>query len=211
MKKTLLFLAAITALSFSSCDLIDDLTDSDSVDGDQSTMGEVGSEVSAFDIPGVAGAKATVTSIKDGISTFSGEAKITDPALLNIISNIPEFTVVGDKVSVSGLKFQVTKEGVASKIDAFPGTLVKYDSKVGDKYTVFPGVEREVISKSTDDDYPYGFMYIKVIKVEEPAGLIPGVNKIVYVANHKFGIVGLELTLDDATTKSFSFSGNAEN
>jgi hypothetical protein len=211
MKKLLFLTAAIVAISFSSCDLIDEVINDDSVKGDQSTMGEVGAEVSAFDIPGVEGAKATVTNLKDGISTFSGEAKITDPGLLNIISNIPEFTVTGDKVSVSGLKFQVTKEGVASKIDAFPGTIVKYDSKVGDKYTVVPGVEREVTYKSTDDDYPYGFMYIKVLKVEEPSGLIPGVSKIVYIANHKFGIVGLELTTDDGATKSFTFMGAEEN
>jgi hypothetical protein len=211
MKKFALFFAAFIALTISSCDLIDSLTDKDSVDGDQSTMGQVGSEVSAFDVPGIEGAKATVVSLDGGISSFSGEAKITDPALLNLISNIPEFTVTGDKISVTGLKFQVTKEGIASKVPAFPGTIVKYDSKVGDKYKVIEGVEREVTSKSTDDDYPYGFMLIKVMKVEESPSIIPGVSKMVYIANHKFGIVGLEVTLDDNTTKSFSISGNTEN
>jgi hypothetical protein len=211
MKKSALLVAALIALSFSSCDLIDSLTDKDSVDGDQSTMGQVGAEVSAFDIPGVEGAKATVVNLDGGISSFTGEAKITDPALLNLISNVPGFTVNGDKISVTGLEFQVTKEGIASKVPEYPGTLVKYDSKVGDKYKVTGGVEREVISKSTDDDYPYGYMYIKVMKVEESPSLIPGVSKIVYIANHKFGIVGLEVTLDDNTTKSFSIWGSTEN
>lgn len=211
MKKSALIVAALIALSFSSCDLIDSLTDKESVDGAQSTMGEVGAEVTASEIPGISEAKATVVNLDGGISSFTGEAKISDPAILNLISNIPEFSVVGDKVSVTGLEFQVTKEGIASKVPSFPGTIVKYDSKVGDKYKVTGGVEREVISKSTDDDYPYGFMYIKVMKVEESPSIIPGVSKMVYIANHKFGIVGLEVTLDDNTTKSFTIWGSTEN
>jgi hypothetical protein len=174
-------------------------------------MGEVGAEVSSSDVPGVQNAKATVETLEDGISSFTGEATITDPALLNIISNIPEFSVSGNKVSVSGLKVKVTKEGIESKIPSFPGIIVKYDSKVGDKYSVSDGVEREVISKSDVDEYPYGFYLIKVMKVEESPSVIPGVSKMVYVANHKFGIVGLEVTFSDNTTANFTIWGSVEN
>jgi len=207
MKTTGLIVAAFIAFSLSSCSSIDD----DSINGDQSSMGEVGAEVYSYDVPGVENAKATVTSLEDGISSFSGEATITNPAILNIISNIPEFSVSGNKVTVSGLKVKVTKEGIESKIPSFPGIIVKYDSKVGDKYSVSNGIEREVISKSTDDDYPYGFFYIKVMKVEESPSVIPGVRKLVYIANHKFGIVGLEVIYDDNTNSSFIVGGSTEN
>jgi hypothetical protein len=208
MKTTTLIVAAFIALFFCSCSLFEkDL----SVDGEQSTMGEVGAEVSSSDVPGVTNAKATVETLEDGISRFTGEATITDPAILNIISNIPEFTVSGNKVTVSGIKVKVTKEGIESKIESIPGIIVKYDSKVGDKYPVANGIEREVISKSNVDEYPYGFYLIKVMKVEESPSIIPGVSKMVYVANHKFGIVGLEVTYDDGTTSTYTIWGSAEN
>lgn len=208
MKTTTLIVAAFIALFFSSCSLFEkDL----SIDGEQSIMGEVGAEISSSDVPGVTNAKATVETLEDGISRFSGEATITDPAILNIISNIPEFSVSGNKVTVSGIKVKVTKEGIESKNESLPGIIVKYDSKVGDKYPVANGIEREVISKSNVDEYPYGFYLIKVMKVEESPSIIPGVSKMVYVANHKFGIVGLEVTYDDGTTASYTIWGSKEN
>jgi len=208
MKTTTLIVAAFVALFFGSCSLLDkDL----SVDGEQSTMGEVGANVTSSDVPGVQNAKATVETLDGGISRFTGEATITDPAILNIISNIPEFSVSGNKVTVSGIEVKVTKEGIESKMASLPGIIVKYDSKVGDKYPVANGIEREVISKSNVDEYPYGFWLIKVMKVEESPSVIPGVSKMVYVANHKFGIVGLEVTYDDGTTSTYTIWGSTEN
>jgi hypothetical protein len=211
MKTSALIVAAFIALSFGSCSLIDSLTNKDSIDGEQSDMGQVGAEVSSSDIPGVTNARATVTTLDGGISKFTGEATITDPALLNIVSNIPEFTVIGNTVSVSDLEVKVTKEGIESKIPSFPGIIVKYDSKVGDKYKVANGVERKVISKSDVDEYPYGYYLIKVMKVEESPSIIPGVTKMVYIANHKFGIVGLEVTFSDGTTTTFTIWGSTQN
>ena len=211
MKTSALIVAAFIALSFGSCSLIDSLTNKDSIDGEQSDMGQVGAEVSSSDIPGVTNARATVTTLDGGISKFTGEATITDPALLNIVSNIPEFTVIGNTVSVSDLEVKVTKEGIESKIPSFPGVIVKYDSKVGDKYKVANGVERKVISKSDVDEYPYGYYLIKVMKVEESPSIIPGVTKMVYIANHKFGIVGLEVTFSDGTTTTFTIWGSTQN
>jgi len=41
------------------------------------------------------------------------------------------------------------------------GVLVKYDSKVGDSYSMEGSdKKREVVSKSTTDDYPYGLFDI---------------------------------------------------
>jgi hypothetical protein len=85
-----------------------------------------------------------------------------------------------------------------------PFPLVKFDAKVGDKYTFKVGnqtVVREVVHRSTEDDTFYGFMLIKTIDVEEtiPAGVqINGenadVSKILWRFNHKFGFISAKVT-----------------
>jgi hypothetical protein len=206
MKSKILFLASVIALFVCTCEKEDE-----GIGNEQSVMGEVGEEVYSSDVPGISQATATVTALENGISTFTGSAVITNPAILNIVSNIPEFEVDGNNVTVSGLKFKVTTGGIESKNPSYPGIIVKYDSEVGDTYSAGNGVVRKVVSRSSDDDYPYYFWYIKVIKVEESPSVLPGVKKIVYIANHRFGIVGIELTLDDDTTTSFMVGGSSEN
>ena len=208
MKPKLLVICLLTFVLIYSCDRIgnDDL-----ISGEQSPMGEVGASISSVTTNYVQDAEATVTSFSEGISTFSGTATITNPAILNVISNIPEFIVNGNTVTVTGLKFKITKEGFESKIASYPGVLVKYSSKVGDTYSAGSGYERKVISKSTTDDYPYVFFDIKVIKVEESPCSIPGVKKLVYIANHRFGLVGVEVTFDDNSTINFTTIGSVEN
>jgi hypothetical protein len=80
--------------------------------------------------------------------------------------------------------------------------LVKYDSEVGDKwsFTTKSGhtIKSKVVHKSTDDDYMWGGMYIKVVKVEQDISL-PGINKATYIANHRWGLVGIEVTLEDGS------------
>jgi hypothetical protein len=207
MKIRVLIAAAVIAFFQCSCEK----SDKGTLGGDQSPMGEAGEQLDAFDITGVSNASATVTSLEDGISTLSGSATITDESILNILSDIPEFEVIGNTVSVSDVQFKITTEGIESKIPAYPGIIVKYSSNVGDVYSGGSGIERQVIYKSTDDDYPYGFMYIKVMKVEESPTPFPGVSKIVYIANHRFGMVGIEYTLDDNSTYNFSLSSSVEN
>jgi hypothetical protein len=71
-----------------------------------------------------------------------------------------------------------------------------------------------VVSKSTDDDYPYGFYNIKTIQVETDAnnlGSTGGIDKITYIANHKFGLVGVKVTFNDATSVTFPVYTNAQN
>lgn len=199
-------MASVIALFVCTCEKEDE-----GIGNEQSVMGEVGEEVYSSDVPGISQATATVTALENGISTFTGSAVITNPAILNIVSNIPEFEVDGNNVTVSGLKFKVTTGGIESKNPSYPGIIVKYDSEVGDTYSAGNGVVRKVVSRSSDDDYPYYFWYIKVIKVEESPSVLPGVKKIVYIANHRFGIVGIELTLDDDTTTSFMVGGSSEN
>jgi hypothetical protein len=195
MKTLSLFTIIVFSLLIISCDLLNN----DSVKGEQSPIGEVGEKAYVKGIPGVGTVTATVTSLNDGVSTYSGQATVTNTALLNILSNVPELTVSGNTVSATGLKYRITMEGISSENDSYPGTLVKYDSKVGDKYKGASGYEREVISKSTEDDYPFGFYNIKVLEIEESPCSVPGVKSLVYYANHKFGIVGAKITLDDNT------------
>ena len=124
---------------------------------------------------------------------------------------MPEFSVNGNTVTGSA-KFKNTTEGVESENDSYPGVLVKYSSKVGDTYKGATGYKREVISKSTDDDFPYGgFFMIKVLEIEESPCSVPGVKKLVYYANHKFGIVGAEVTYDDNTTMYIGLGYSSEN
>jgi len=207
MKIKLLITAAIIALFVCNCEK----DDNDGLGGDQSPMGEFGEQLDAFNIPGVTNAAAIVTSLEDGISTLSATATITNQDILDILSAVPEFEVTDNTVSVSDVQFKITTDGIESKIPAYPGIIVKYDSKVGDVYSGGSGISREVIYKSTDDDYSYGFMLIKVIKVEESPTPFPGVSKIVYIANHRFGMVGIEYTLDDNSTYNFILSGSVEN
>lgn len=204
--KAKLFFIFIGLFLICSCNL-----DDNSIGGEPSVMGNVGESVSSFGNNLVKDANATVTSLEDGVSTFTGYAEITDPAILNVISKIPEFKVNGNKVSISGMKFKITKDGIESMNSAYPGIIVDYGSKVGDTYKGGNGIERKVIHKSTEDEYSYGFFDIKVIKVEESPATFTGVKKIVYIANHKFGLVGIEVTLDDNTTKSFGILGSSEN
>ena len=78
--------------------------------------------------------------------------------------------------------------------------MVKYDGKVGDTYKLKKSdgntITRTITQKSTDDDFEYGFYYIKTITVEQDSR-IPGISKIVYKFNHKFGLVYLEFVADD--------------
>ena len=111
------------------------------------------------------------------------------------------------KVNISG-HFINSTEGVGYvNGKGETSILVKYDAKVGDKwsYTTLGGkkLNREVISKSTDDDYYWGGMYIKVIEVEQNLPY-PGFTKVVYSANHKFGLVGAVVTLEDGSTSYLS-------
>jgi hypothetical protein len=208
------FLLAVFTIFYSSCSLIED--DENSIDGDQSPMGEVGITMSSSsdEISGVKDFAVEVTSVKDGISTAEGKAVVTNTFVKNLLSNFPEVTFKGDTATTKSLKFQNTKEGIAIKSGPSQGILVKYNSNVGDKYPIDGvGGERAVVSKSTDDDYWYGFMLIKVLEVEEYTTTLrsTGVSKVTYWGNHKFGLVGVTLTFDDATTAHFPLYTSAEN
>jgi hypothetical protein len=184
--------------------------------GDQSPMGEVGVTVSSSSatIAGVSNANAVITKLEGGISTYSASATVTNALLKNLVSNFPGVTINGDEVSITGMEIQQTTEGIRSLTGPGAGVLIKYDSSVGDTYPIgSTGKVRTVVSKTGVDDYSYGFLLIKTIQVEmEPIGLKSGgVDKFTFVANHRFGLVGVKVTFDDQTEVTFPIYTSAEN
>ncbi len=100
------------------------------------------------------------------------------------------------KVTSEGIQDYRYSKGNTSK----PFTIVKYNANVGDKYTFTTDegkkVTREVTYKSSTDDFDWGFYSIKVIKVKEKAlADDPIVDEIIYISNHKFGLVGVHVQL----------------
>lgn len=207
MKTKVIFLIIAAALLFTTCK-----KDDEEIKGDQSPMGEVGVKVSSSsqEIAGVSDFSAEVVALDNGVSRYSGSAKVTNTFIKNILVNAPEVTINGDIVTASDIKFKSTLEGIESVSGLDAGILVKYDSKVGDTYPLASGGKREVVSKSTEDDYTYGFWLIKVMEIEEHPNKM-GVSKIRYWANHKFGLVGIEFTFDDRSTAKFPIYNSTEN
>lgn len=151
----------------------------------------------------------------NGIATFKLKIDISDYPQLKDLANMIPVDVIDDKGIVEAeFKMKITSEGIQDYFnkDGKAHTLVKYDCKVGDKYQIKKSdgttITRKVVEKSTTDDFPYGFYYIKVITVEQDSR-IPGVKKILFRANHKFGLVHVEFQMeDDSIVESYVFSKN---
>jgi hypothetical protein len=214
MKKIFVFLLwTIMIALVISCDKKDD---PGTLGGDQSPMGAVGVTVgsSSAEIAGVSNFSATVTSLVNGVSTYSGQAVVKNDFLKNLLSNIPELTIDGDIVSSDSVKFKSTTDGIEFLTGPSAGIWVKYGSDVGDTYPIGnTGKVRTVVQKTGVDDYGYGFYMIKVIKVEENPIFLKagGITKITYIANHKFGLVGIVFSFDDGTTASYPVYMSAQN
>ncbi|HLO43661.1 MAG TPA: hypothetical protein VK175_04955 [Leadbetterella sp.] len=203
--KTKLFLFGVLLLS--SCDLIESIKPNGDLGGTQSAMGEVGNTFSLGSVAGISGAAAEVKSLTSGVSEISATATISDATLLTIAKNIPELVISGNKVSITK-KYRITDEGIQNVYEDGNFTLVKYSDKVGQKYThKVDGktITREITYISTNDEYAYGFLAIKVIRVEEAGRAIPGVSKIEYITNHKFGLVGFKTYFEDGSSKEVRF------
>jgi outer membrane lipoprotein-sorting protein len=184
----------------------------DTLGGTQSPMGEVGETVSTSSsaIAGVSSVSGTVVSLENGVSSFTGSAIITNSTIKNILLNHPQTVINGNNVTVSDIELRITSEGIESINGLESGIIVKYDSNVGDSYSISNGKERTVTSKSTDNDYFWGGMNIKVLQIEENTNKL-GVKKTVYWANHRFGLVGIEFTFDDNTTAKFPIYSSTQN
>ena len=89
---------------------------------------------------------------------------------------------------------------------AKPFTLAKYDDNVGAAYSFTRSdgstVTRTVTEKTGKDEFPIGFLLIKTLLVEQSNSTFPGVSKIFFRVNHKFGLVWVQFLLSDGATKA---------
>lgn len=100
------------------------------------------------------------------------------------------------KINVQ-FKLKITSEGIQSYfVDGKPWT-IRYDDPQGSSRSVTRDngevMTATVTEKTGQDDWPFGFMYIKTSKVEinTPPG-DPVLQKVTYRINHKFGVVYLK-------------------
>lgn len=218
MKRILFLLIGITIMAlFISCEKwFNKDEDPGVLGGDQSPMGEVGVTVSSSSAvnEGVSGFQATVIALDDGVSSYSGSATVTNQIIKELFTKIPGITANGNTITGKDIKLRQTKEGIELLSGPSAGILFKYGSEVGDSYPIgSTGKVRTVVSKTGQDDYNYGFMLIKTIQVEETSNKLKstGISKITYVGNHRFGLVGFKVSLNDGTSVNFPVYTSTEN
>ena len=138
--------------------------------------------------------------VSTNISQMDGLSNVAD-----IVSTIyPSFIDDNGQINAD-LKYKITSEGIQdfNNIDGKAHTLVKYDANVGDTYSLKLSngetITRKVVAKSDKDDFQWGMMYIKTITIEQNA-IAPGVKKYIFRANHKFGLVFVEVLMEDGTS-----------
>ncbi len=215
MKTKLFFsmmLLGMFLLSFPACDLIDDIT-GDDPGGEPSPIGAVNNEFSVVTMPGISNGTAIVTEQSGDVSTISYSATITDPNILALVSAMPDVVVSGNSASVNR-QYRITTEGIQSVYEEGNLTLMDYKAKVGDKWSLKHDgntLVREVTEVSKEDDYAWGFMLIKTVHVEETGRNIPGVSKIEFVGNHRFGMVGVILHFEDGSSETLPIFSDATN
>lgn len=218
MNNLLRVFACISLITISSgCEKwFDDEEDPGELKGEQSAMGQPGVKFDSFGhgVAGVSDITATVETLEDGVSVIRGSAIVTNPVYKEILKGLPEVQIKGDTINVKDVKMRMTTEGFELLSGPTPGIIAKYSSKVGDTYPMgTEGQVRTVIEKTDQNDYPYGFMFIKTMKVEEITNAdwqAKGVTKIHYFANHKFGLVGVHYYAGDSIIE-FPVYSSAEN
>lgn len=200
----------------SSCGLLDGNDDNSGrspLGGDPSPMGAVGHEFGVVTPDGVDNETVEVVDYSNGVSTVQYTATISNSALLEMVKAMPDVTVNGNQASVSR-KYRITTKGFQSVYDEGNLTLMNYEAKEGDKYSINRNgstLERRVTKVLKEDKYQWGFMLIKTVHVEETGRNIPGVSKIEFVGNHRFGMVGVKLYFEDGTSQNLTIIGRAEN
>lgn len=173
------------------------------------SMGTVGNEFSASVKIG-----SNYVDLKEDLKISKSEDGIVTIDAKADLSNVPELSELNDLIPSSmkdetgkiktSIKYKITSEGIQDYYNdgKKPFTIAKYDCNVGDEYkfTTSDGkkVTRKVVAKSSTDDFSYGFYNIKAISVEQNSN-IPGVDKIEYKLNHKFGLVYMAFVLEDGT------------
>jgi hypothetical protein len=210
--KTKYFLFVLTTIFILGCELLQKDISPD-IGVEQSTIGEVGN---SFDIYGLEFQKinsAKVSKLENGISSVTININDVDQEFLDMIKGQTDIDINGNSVSITK-QFKITKEGVQTVHDEGNFTLIRYDDKEGTTYSKKINgkqAKREIVHKSTDDDYSWLFFNIKVSEVEETGMGFPGVSKVDYVFNHKFGLVAAAIHYDDGTQSDASINSQSNN
>lgn len=217
MKKKSSFIVALLLLSIVlfSCkkEEAEELKGCEPLGGTLSSMGDSGN---TFDInnlssiPGVEDVMIKVASRENGVSTVSYSGTVTDPVILKLLKAMPDVKVDGNKLSVSR-QYRITSKGFQSVYKEGNLTIIDYDAKVNDRYSLKRDgktLVREVKKVSTENDYSWGGMLIKTIHVEETGRNLPGVQKIEFVGNHRWGFVGLILHFEDGSKQTVGVSSD---
>jgi hypothetical protein len=218
--KTLLFLIlfSASAIFYSSCDLLGLTKEKDTeLNGDTNiALNTVGNQFSPTIIVNgnsiTSDATIKITKSENGVNTVEFKADLSKtPAFSGLNSIIPAtLKDASGKVNFT-TKVKMTDEGILdySNSDNSPFVAVRYDGNVGDKYSLTKSdgktSTRTITQKSTTDDYAWGGMLIKTIKVEQIPSF-PGIKKYEYWFNHRFGLVGVVITAQDNSQLSFKFS-----
>jgi hypothetical protein len=154
-------------------------------------------------------AEMTVISNDNGVVTYHAVIDLTgsdDSALIaGLVPN--EYKDAQGRINTN-FKFKITSEGIQDYFQSDkPWTVVKYNDPVGTNYDITnvhgDRMRRTVTEKTGTDDFPYGWLLIKTSKVEQ--NLDPSDNiatKITYRANHRFGLVFMEVELKGGATAS---------
>ncbi|MCX7874560.1 MAG: hypothetical protein N2321_00175 [Melioribacteraceae bacterium] len=154
--------------------------------------------------------KESIKVIKNdnGLTTFEVKAEIPKGTVIeDLIKKIPVNIKDASGNINTSFNLKITSEGIQDFFnkDNKAHTLVKYDANVGDTYKITKSdgktITRTVTQKSTTDDFPYGFLNIKTITVEQDSR-VPGIKKFVFKANHKFGLVYAEIHMEDGSKLS---------
>lgn len=217
MKRIRFIQIILVAMLFtvSSCGIFDgdsDSSDNKKIGGDSSPIGAVGNTFNVSSFPGITNKEVEIVTRENGVSTIRASAKVTNQTYLTMAEGVPYLEVNGDVVSVTR-QARITTEGIQQVFeDGSFHIVVKYNAKKGDKYEANQygqTIVREVKEVSKEDDFLWNSMYIKVIQVEETGSGIPGVSKVVYYANHRFGIVGVDVYFEDGS-HNFAYVYSAE-
>lgn len=201
MKNRILNASMITLLLISmiSCD-----ESTKVIGGDQAEYSVEGTSFTSYNLPGILqGGTAEITSLENGVSVLTVTADFTDEEIEEIQQLVPSY----DGELTYDAEFRITEEGVQSVYeDGTSFTLVKYDAKVGDKYTLKrngQNLVREVVQKSTEDDFLWNGLLLKTVSVKETGRAVPGFQEANMVFNHRFGLVYYEMKFEDGSSKSF--------
>lgn len=184
--------------------------ESDKLGGDTDLeLTKIGSDFSVYatssdvDFPIIT---ANIISNNDGDVTFRILVDFTghpDSAIL--VPLIPAYLKDAQNRVQHDIKMRFTSEGIQDYEENSgdkPFTIVKYDAKVGDNYLFKASngktLSRTVTERTDENDWPFTVYNIKTIKVEQNEFndiWESVIEKLVFRANHKYGLVYIEATL----------------